>query len=152
RLPRADARVDLAAERAHFWVVSAGFRGVHEEIDLKPLAVDVSQDIHQPRLGSGAVERAEHLQNSNRSIDGHYAHPASSSTRGVAGWPPSARNAKHRINPEPSSCVSDERAKATAAPRRPQVGTNHQQPRAVTRATATNKGNCAPKYRAAVTA
>ncbi len=59
---------------ANFRVVRTGDSRVNDEIELKSLAVNITQHVHEPGLGPGAIERAENVQHANRVIRTHDAH------------------------------------------------------------------------------
>ena len=66
RIGVAEATDNASAQRAYFFVVRTGLRGVHEKVHLVFLAVDMTQYLDQPSLNSTAVQFPEHVQNTHQ--------------------------------------------------------------------------------------
>jgi hypothetical protein len=56
---------DVSAEGADFVVIRAGLRRVDQKIHLKPLAVGMAKNVHEPCLDPAAPHPSDGVQDSN---------------------------------------------------------------------------------------
>ena len=56
---------DVATEGANFVVIGAGLRRMDEKIHLKPLAVGMAKNVHEPCLDPPSHHPSEDMQDSN---------------------------------------------------------------------------------------